>query len=279
MTSTPARGSSRGTPHAAPEWSRAVGSAAMEAAGSSRPAPSGAPQGGAGAGLGHCQGGRFDHAAAPPMPTSATTEERASDRWCHALAARVEERTSVATVSVCRYSASLIPTDSAATAAAPSCSPSCRLAHLDGAACVDRRLDRVDADAAARRDEQPADASRAHRLELAVAVRVVLVGRSPSAVKCPERDAVAHQVAEGVDGVGLQRRRAGGRADDALERRHAHVRHGAHLGDPVRSLHACLLGRWLRRVVTAGRIAFGRIAASGSTGVAARLASQRDWLP
>ena len=75
------------------------------------------------------------------------------------------------------------------------------------------------------------------------------------------------------------RRRAGGRADDTLERRHAHVRHGAHLGDPVRSLHARLLGRWLRRVVTAGRIAFGRIAASGSTGVAARLTSQRDWLP
>ena len=60
-------------------------------------------------------------AAQPAVPTSATTEESASERWCHALAISTGERMRVPTSSVARYSHSFVSIEQAATLIAASC--------------------------------------------------------------------------------------------------------------------------------------------------------------
>eukprot|EP00962_Isochrysis_galbana_P050852 scaffold22182_cov107-Isochrysis_galbana.AAC.2 len=60
--------------------------------------------------------------APPTSPTPATTEEKASVLWCHALASRVEDRVSRPMRSVSRYRISLATTPDAAAPAASHCS-------------------------------------------------------------------------------------------------------------------------------------------------------------
>mmetsp|Transcript_9417 Transcript_9417/g.26103 ORF Transcript_9417/g.26103 Transcript_9417/m.26103 type:complete len:422 (-) Transcript_9417:399-1664(-) len=68
-------------------------------------------------------GSRTGIPTAPPIsPTPATTDDSASVRWCHALARRVDERTSLPTRIVSRYSTSLATTPVPAAAAASHCS-------------------------------------------------------------------------------------------------------------------------------------------------------------
>ena len=133
-----------------------------------------------------------------------------------------------------------------------------------------RRLHRVHADATACHDEQPTDARRANGLKFAVAVRMILISRTPRETKRPQRDAVAKQVAQRVDAVGDECRRVGRDAGNALERCEAHIGHRAHLGDLVSAAKEQGVGSVSqRRCILTSRRLQSAFATVGQVGISA----------